>query len=197
MDAELKQIFERDGFVSEIDVLDAKEVAGYRQHLEQLIAQHADHPEYGQWTYFKAHLVLSWVADIASAPALLDALEMLIGPDILLWNSFIPAKPPKTEGHFGWHQDGRFTYLAPLEKTVTVWLALNHVSQANGGMRMLAGSHEAGLHPHELTCDEASMLRRRSACYRGLRCLHQGRYQPAGRPGVDPRPLCAARLARQ
>lgn len=157
---ELRSTYQRDGMVPEVDVLSWQEAKAARQNLQDFISQHRDVPSYADWTYFKSHLVLKWVAELAAHPALLDHMEALIGPDILLWNSFIPAKPPKSSGHFGWHQDATYWPISPVNRVVTFWLALCNVSPTNGGMRMVPGSHRQGQLPHLQTADASSMLRR-------------------------------------
>ena len=148
------------GFVAPVDILDGETAAVYRGHLESFMQSYQDHPDYGQWTYFKSHLVLAWVAELARLPAVVDVAAATLGPDLLLCNSFIPVKPPRTKAYFGWHQDGRYWQIEPLEETVTLWLALSDVDLENGAMQALPGSHRSGFLEHEKTFDEDSMLRR-------------------------------------
>ncbi len=128
--------------------------------LTEFINTHSNDPRYDEWTYGKSHLVLKWLNKLARSSSILDHVEAVLGKDILLWNSFIPAKPPHSSGHFGWHQDGTFGPISPLDQTVTVWLALSNVTPTNGGMRMLPGSWQLGQLEHETTYDPESMLRR-------------------------------------
>lgn len=152
--------FAQDGLIPQLTLLTAERAEQYRQEMAAFVAAYEDDPHYGDWTYFKSHLLLVWVAQIAQEPAILDAVTKLLGPNILLWNSFLPIKRPFSGGYFGWHQDGTFWDIAPLTETVTVWLALGPVSLDNGGMRMIPGSHTWGQLEHEKTFDPQSMLRR-------------------------------------
>ncbi|MEM7118211.1 MAG: phytanoyl-CoA dioxygenase family protein [Chloroflexota bacterium] len=156
----LAQTFARDGIVAKVSLLSDEKAESYCQKMEEFVAAHGDDPRYGDWTYFKSHLLLVWVAQIAQEPAILDAVEAVLGPNILLWNSFLPIKRPFSGGYFGWHQDGTFWDIAPLTETVTVWLALGSVGEHNGGMRVIPGSHRWGQLEHEKTFDPQSMLRR-------------------------------------
>ena len=155
--------YRRDGLIARLDILTPREAGQARDKLEAFIDTHGDDPRYGEWTYFKSHLALRWVAELAAHPVLLDHVEALIGPDILLWNSFIPAKPPASPAHFGWHQDATYWPIGPMENVVTFWLSLSHVSRANGGMRMIRGSHHRGQLAHQSSDDDSSMLRRSQA----------------------------------
>ena len=164
--AQLAANYTADGMLACVDVLTPEEAGIYRERLLQFLGEHHGSEAYSMWTYGKSHLVLEWVSEIAHHPRILDQVEQILGPDILLWDSFVPAKPPRSDGHFGWHQDGTFWPIAPLDQTVTVWLALDEVSVENGGMRMLPGSRDLGQIEHEVTYDPKSMLRR------GQRALH-------------------------
>ena len=164
--AQLAEKYATDGMLAAVNLLSPEEAKAYRERLMQFIAAHHGSKAYSAWTYGKSHLVLEWVSEIARHPHVLDLVEQILGPDLLLWDSFVPAKPPHSDGHFGWHQDGTFWPIAPLDQTVTVWLALDDVSAANGGMRMLPGSRDLGQIVHEVTYDPKSMLRR------GQRAIH-------------------------
>ncbi|RDV00054.1 phytanoyl-CoA dioxygenase family protein [Trinickia dinghuensis] len=91
------------------------------------------------------HLLHPWVAQLVAHPAVLKVVRALIGPDMLVWVSEFNVKPPQTNGFFSWHQDlyywqHRYNDL-PAIPMVTVWLALTDANAANGGMRVLPGSH--------------------------------------------------------
>ena len=68
----------------------------------EFIESYREHPSYPEWTYGKTELLLGWVVELASEKALLDVVEVFIGPDILLWNAFLPAKAPRTSGNLGY-----------------------------------------------------------------------------------------------
>ena len=78
----------------------------------------------------------------------------------MLWNAFLPVKPPRSEAYFGWHQDATYWPVTPTEQIATAWVALSPVNQLSGGMQMVRGSHLLGALPHETTYDDSSMLKR-------------------------------------
>jgi ectoine hydroxylase-related dioxygenase (phytanoyl-CoA dioxygenase family) len=80
--------------------------------------------------------------ELARAPAILDMVEQLIGPDIVLWGCQIFCKPPQDGQEVPWHQDGRYWPIRPVA-TVTAWVALDDSTADNGCMRFLPGSHQA------------------------------------------------------
>jgi len=156
----IREEFENNGFISELDVLPLDRAAYYSEKCTAFIDSYSSHPKFAEWTYYRTELVLKWVAELASEESLLDIIEELIGPDILLWNAFLPIKPPRTNAHFGWHQDATYWPVTPTEQIVSAWIALCPVNQFCGGMQMVRGSHLLGALDHETTYDESSMLKR-------------------------------------
>jgi ectoine hydroxylase-related dioxygenase (phytanoyl-CoA dioxygenase family) len=77
----------------------------------------------------------------ARDPQILDMLEQLIGPDIVLWITRVLCKPAGRGREVPWHQDGEYWPMRPLA-TCSVWIALDLVSAANGCMRFIPGSHK-------------------------------------------------------
>ena len=74
----------------------------------------------------------------------LDLIERIIGPDIAIWTSQFFHKAPRTGAPISWHADSHYwtRFLNPIE-VVTVWLALDDVSSANGCLRVVSGTHRA------------------------------------------------------
>jgi len=152
--------FEQNSFVSGVEVLPVDRTDYYSEKCRTFIDSYKSHPAFSEWTYYRTELVLKWVAELASEELLLDVIEELIGPDILLWNAFLPVKPPRTDACFGWHQDATYWPVTPTQQIVSAWVALSLVNQFCGGMQMLRGSHLHGALHHEKTYDDSSMLKR-------------------------------------
>ena len=53
----------------------------------------------------KPHLVYAWAQELIRHPKILDAVEDVIGPDILAWEPVFFTKEPQTEDYISWHQD--------------------------------------------------------------------------------------------
>ena len=91
----------------------------------------------------KPYLLMKSSSEIALNPPLLDAVEDLLGPDILLWDEDYVIKVPRNKKYVSWHQD--LTYLGlDGEELVTAWVALSPSSPESGCMKMLPGSHLEG-----------------------------------------------------
>lgn len=115
----------------------------------------------------KPHLLFSWLDQIAHLPAVLDAVEDLIGPDILVVSSSLFTKEPCTPEFIGWHQDATYWHLSPMT-VITAWVALSPSHCGNGCMRMAIGTHRAGELPHVETEDEHNVLSRRQNIIQGI-----------------------------
>jgi non-heme Fe2+,alpha-ketoglutarate-dependent halogenase len=104
------------------------------------------------------HLFLRWVCDIVFHPRVLDAVESVLGPDILVWGSQWFPKFAHDKAYVSWHQDAAYWGLSPLNVT-TAWIALVPSTRENGCMRVVPGTHR-GLLPQRETYAEANMLSR-------------------------------------
>lgn len=82
-------------------------------------------------------------------PDVLDLVEQLIGPDIILWGCALFAKPPGFGMEVPWHQDGHYWPIRPLS-AMTVWIAIDDSTPENGCMRYIPGSHKSGVLSHHL-----------------------------------------------
>ena len=86
--------------------------------------------------------------DLAMHPPIIDLVEQLIGPNIVLWGCHVFCKPASEGYETPWHQDGHYWPIRPLA-TCTVWVALDPSTRANGCLRVIPGSHQGKhLHPH-------------------------------------------------
>ena len=82
-------------------------------------------------------------------PALLDAVEELIGPDILAMNSMYLNKPPNVDGRHPMHQDLLYFPFRPADSILGAWTALEPITRENGCLVMLPGSHRGELLEHD------------------------------------------------
>ncbi len=112
--------------------------------------------------HFKGHLCFRWSFELARRPALLDAVEDLIGPDILVFASKFWIKRGRDGAYVSWHQDSAYFGLEPHD-LVTAWIALTDSHRANGCLRVIPGSHAGPAHTHLETCDERNLLARGQA----------------------------------
>ena len=131
--------FREQGFLPGIDVFGEVECDAFRSRME---AFERARPEAVEWAFdIKTNLLFDWVYDLSRAPRLLDAIEDLIGPDVLLTNSIFRIKEPDSATHYGWHQDAARIQVEP--GFVLAFIAISDATPDNGCLRVIPGSqHE-------------------------------------------------------
>lgn len=145
------------GYVFPIDAIPPSMARDAARRIETLSANppaHLKHP----WN-LKAHLLLDWIYALTVHPAVLDAVESVIGPDVLMQAADLFVKPAHGRRHINWHQDANYWGLEPFE-ICTAWIALTDVFPENGCMRFLPGTHLQSKVEHIETFAEDSALTR-------------------------------------
>lgn len=149
--------FQRDGFYSPVRVMSASDAQRYRSALETYEAK-AGKPLQGNWRH-KTHLLFTWADELVHHPKILDAIEDVIGPDILCWNTNFFIKEANSPGFVSWHQDSTYWGLDP-DDVITAWVAFTEVTPENGYMQMIPGSHKVDQLPHMDTFHKDNLLSR-------------------------------------
>src|SRR5438874_5826026 len=107
----------------------------------------------------KTHLLFPFLADLVRHPRILDAVEDLLGPDLLCWTSNFFIKEAANPAFVSWHQDSTYWGLSAPE-VATAWVALTPSTAANGAMAVIPGSHKSDQIPHRDTFDRHNLLTR-------------------------------------
>lgn len=107
-----------------------------------------------------AHVVMPMAARIAQAPAILDVIEDILGPDILIYSTEFFIKEPNTSQIVSMHQDLTYWGLGAIDGLVTAWIALSPATPASGCMDFVAGSHKNAILEHEDSFDPNNLLSR-------------------------------------
>lgn len=149
--------FQSQGYIYPIDAFTRTEAASYRARLEEY--EKASGEEVNKRLKIKAHLAFPWMCQLARHPAIVSAVQSLIGPDVLLFGSSAFAKNAHDPRFVSWHQDSAYYGLDPHEE-VTVWLALSRASSESGCVRVLPGSHLGPDLEHEETYAADNLLAR-------------------------------------
>jgi phytanoyl-CoA dioxygenase PhyH len=130
--------YRRDGFFFPIPVLTPAEAREYRRRLEAVETAHG-----GALTgeiRHKPHLLFTWLAELVRRPAILDAVQDVLGPDLLVWSSSFFIKNGGDAAFVSWHQDATYWGLSEPD-VLTAWVAFTEATVDNGAMRMVPGSH--------------------------------------------------------
>jgi ectoine hydroxylase-related dioxygenase (phytanoyl-CoA dioxygenase family) len=84
-----------------------------------------------------AHAHSPWFDALIRHPRILDVIEDVIGPNILVWTSTFFIKEPRSPTFAAWHQDSTYFGLEPKEQ-VCAWVALTDASEEAGCMEQLS-----------------------------------------------------------
>lgn len=146
----------RQGYVCPVRIM-TRERAGY--FLERLEAYERQSHEHARDLKVKAHLLFEWTIELATTPTLLDAIEDLIGPNIMLTTSAVWAKDARDPAFVTWHQDSAYYGYEPMD-VYGAWIGVTDSFIENGCLRYLPGGHLKPTMAHVETFHENNLLSR-------------------------------------
>jgi non-haem Fe2+, alpha-ketoglutarate-dependent halogenase len=146
--------YERQGIVFPIKALSSEEVSYFNSEFEALI-KHCGL----QKRLYNLHLFFEWAYRLATHDAVLDAIQDVLGGDILVYSTLVFYKPPQDSVYASWHQDSFYSGLN-LTPSVSALIALTQSDSANGCMRVIPKSHKRGVLNHINVGDESNLLER-------------------------------------
>ena len=153
---QLKQ-YEEEGFVAPIDILSKEEAKEVREEIELIEKKWPNELEGLGRNYI--HLISPVFDKVCNNTKILDAVESLIGKNILICGTTLFVKNPNEKGFVSFHQDAKYIGLEPYN-WVTAWVAITDANEENGCMRMWSGSHKEKIKDHKDTYDENNLLTR-------------------------------------
>ena len=156
LSAEAVERFERDGFYFPIQVISPAEARATRADVEVAERYFA---EQGERMRHRPHLLVTALDRLIRNETVLDAVEDLIGPNILCWTSLFFTKDAHDPAFVSWHQDSTYWGLSTAE-VVTAWIALSPSTVESGAMRFAPATHKLDQIAHRDTFDEHNMLTR-------------------------------------
>tara|TARA_B100001287_G_scaffold103416_1_gene86941 strand:+ start:530 stop:1357 length:828 start_codon:yes stop_codon:yes gene_type:complete len=153
---QLKQ-YQDEGFVSPINIFSKEKAKQIRNEIELI---EKDKPEEIEKSgRYNAHLISPLLDEVTHNSKILDAVESLIGKNILVCGTTLFIKNPYEKGFVSYHQDAKYIGLEPYN-WVTAWVAITDSNEKNGCMRMWSGSHRDDLKDHDQMFNEGNLLTR-------------------------------------
>ena len=153
---QLKQ-YEDKGFVSPIDIFSNEKAKEIRNEIELIEKKMPGELE--KSGRYNAHLISPLLDEVTHNSDMLDAVQSLIGEDILVCGTTLFIKNPDEKGFVSYHQDAKYIGLEP-HNWVTAWVAITDSNENNGCMRMWSGSHKDNLKDHDQNFNEGNLLTR-------------------------------------
>jgi len=149
--------YNKKGYIAPINVLSKQEANEVRQEIE-IIEEKWPNALQGIGRNY-LHLISPVLNKVCLNNKILDAVESIIGKNILICGTTLFIKNPHEKGFVSFHQDAKYIGLEP-HNWVTAWIAVTDANEKNGCMRMWSGSHKKNLINHEQKFDENNLLTR-------------------------------------
>jgi len=149
--------YRENGYYAPMRALSATEAAACRAHLQrhEAVTGGPLQAAYRQ----KAHLLFTWLADLVRDSRILDVVEAIVGPDILVWQTAFFIKEARDPSFVTWHQDSTYWGLSEPE-VVTAWVAFSASTPQSGCVRVIPGTHRLDQVPHVETRAAGNLLTR-------------------------------------
>lgn len=152
-----------DGYLFPLPAISGDTAIAARAELERIERDWLDNGlplPLNTYKRINAHVVLPMVAQIATDPGVLDVIESILGPDIMVFSAEFFIKEPRTSQIVSMHQDLTYWGLGAIDGLVTAWIPLSPATPASGCMDFVRGSHKNAILPHEDTFDANNLLSR-------------------------------------
>ena len=153
---QLKQ-YNDEGYVAPVNALTKEEANEIRKEIEFIENKWPNELDGSGRNY--VHLISTVFDKVAHNNKILDAVESIIGKNILVCGTTLFIKNPNEKGYVSFHQDAKYIGLEPYN-WVTAWIAVTDANENNGCMRMWAGSHKENLKHHNEKFDDDNLLTR-------------------------------------
>jgi phytanoyl-CoA hydroxylase len=132
----ITESYTRDGFAFVPGLFTLSETQAAKDEVQRLLTTRKDHA--GVFVGLAA--ASAHFAALARHPQLLDAIEACLGPEIEFLSDKIVFKSASAGFGSPWHQD--WPYWKGTHK-LSVWIALDPATPANGCLKLLPGSHRS------------------------------------------------------
>ncbi len=143
------------GYLSPVRIAAKAEADQIRLQFDQLESEVGR--EKAEIGLLDRHFDQPFIWELATRSAVLDRVERLIGPNILLLATHFFCKYGEGAKFVAWHQDVTYWGLEP-PSALTVWYAVDGSDLENGCMRVLPGTHRGGIRTHGQAAASGNLL---------------------------------------
>lgn len=150
----------KQGFSYPHTIISRQCAASYLAQLEKLELKISDKKVGHKAQLNYPYTIFQFANEIVRNPLLLDYVEQILGPDIMVWGATFFIKEPHTSNYVSWHQDLKYWGLSNNDAQISAWLALSDVNIENGCMKFLPETHNGEMLEHIDTFSEQNVLTR-------------------------------------
>ncbi len=137
--------YQEKGFIAPIDALTKTEADEVKNEIEFIEKKWPNELNGLGRNY--VHLISPIFDKVVHNSKILDAVESIIGKNVLACGTTLFIKNPDEKGFVSFHQDAKYIGLEP-QNWVTAWIAVTDTNEKNGCMRMWSGTHKNDLKNH-------------------------------------------------
>ncbi|MCO4825651.1 phytanoyl-CoA dioxygenase family protein [Amylibacter sp.] len=155
--------YQQDGYLFPIQVADANQTLKWRSQFETIERDWLDNGlplPLNTYKRVNSQVVLPLACEIGLHPPILDAVEGILGPNLMLYSVEFLTKEAHTKHVVTMHQDLAYWGMGNMDQILTAWLALSPATTASGCMDFVKGSHKNAILDHEDSFDELNLLSR-------------------------------------
>jgi hypothetical protein len=152
-----------DGYLFPMQAVSSEQAKVWRAEVEALEAKWLDNGlalPLNTYKRVNAQCVMKIACDIGLNAAILDIVEGVLGPDIMLYSVEFLIKEPHTKHVVTMHQDLTYWGMGDMDNILTAWLAVSDATPQSGCMDFVQGSHKNPILPHEDSFDNHNLLSR-------------------------------------
>ena len=160
---EEKDAYWNDGYLFPIDVANEIQARKWRNYLEKIEYDWLDNGlalPLNTYKRVNAQVVMPLACEIGLHEPILNAVEGILGPDVMLYSVEFLTKEPHTKHIVTMHQDLAYWGMGNMDNILTAWLALSPATTTSGCMDFVRGSHKNEILSHEDSFDEHNLLSR-------------------------------------
>ena len=152
-----------DGYLFPLTAITADQAKDYRTQLEAIEnntnTQALPRPM-NEYVRTHSDVVMPMAAELAMQPAVLDAVESIIGPNLMIWGADFFIKEARSQALVSMHQDLTYWGFGATSNQVTAWIALSSSTVKSGCVDLVKASHKNPILPHTDTHAENNLLSR-------------------------------------
>ena len=153
----LKDHYTKLGYYSPINIFNEKEILFFNKELTLIESKGSGN--INSELRYKSHLVFPFLAEIVRNKKILDIVEIILGPNILVWGSGFFIKESRSKTFVSWHQDSNYWGLSSND-VVTAWIAFSVSNIQSGCVKVVPGSHNQKIMNHSDLPDINNLLSR-------------------------------------
>lgn len=153
----------KDGYLFPVPVLSTEKASQFRNKLESIEGDKQTHSlprPLNEYIRTHSDVIIPMAAELAMLPSVLDAVEKIIGANILIWGADFFIKEAKSLTHVSMHQDLTYWGFGETDNQVTAWIALSPSTVESGCVDLVKGSHKNQILPHTDTQAADNILSR-------------------------------------